>query len=190
MPTSSGGYGEFNLQPILKNETVILQPLSENDFDELYAVASDPEIWEQHPSKERWKRPVFQTYYEGAMQSGGALKIIDVKSGMVLGSSRFYDYNNEEDSVLVGYTFIAKACWGKGINRQVKELMLDHAFLYVSKVLFHVGAGNIRSRIAVERLGAKKIAETVIAYHGEVPRINCVYEMRREDWQRLQKSHS
>ena len=51
----------INLQPVLENEIIRLQPLQQDDFERLYAVASDPLIWEQHPNKDRYKREVFQT---------------------------------------------------------------------------------------------------------------------------------
>ena len=78
----------INLQPVLENEFIRLQPLQQNDFERLYAVASDPLIWEQHPNKDRYKREVFQTYFEGAMESKGALLVIDKLTGEVAGSSR------------------------------------------------------------------------------------------------------
>ncbi len=172
----------FDLQPLLSNDQLILQALVQTDFEALYDLASDPRIWEQHPNKERWKREVFTTFFEGAMQSKGAFKVLDKNTGSILGCTRFYDYREEESSVLIGYTFYARSCWGKGINPQVKKLMLDHAFVHVNKVFFHVGADNLRSRIAIERLGARKSAETEIAYHGEPSRLNCIYLIEREDW--------
>lgn len=60
--------------------------------------------------------------------------------------------------------------------------MLDYIFQLVSKVEFHVGAQNIRSQIAMERLGAKKIAEREVAYFGESNRLNFVYEIDKVDW--------
>jgi RimJ/RimL family protein N-acetyltransferase len=172
----------INIQPILENEKAILYPLQEKDFEALYAVASDPKIWEQHPNRDRWKPEVFKTFFEGAIQSKGAFKIVDKTSETVIGSTRFYGYNEHENSIHIGYTFYAMACWGKGYNPIVKSAMLDYIFQFVSKVHFHIGADNIRSQIAIGRLGAEKIAEQEIAYYGEVPRLNFVYEISREKW--------
>jgi len=165
----------IDLQPVLENENVILHPLREQDFDELYAAASDPRIWEQHPNKDRWQRDVFQSFFEAAMQSRGAFRIVEKASGKVIGSTRFYDHNPAEDSIFIGYTFYAVACWGKGINRAVKQLMLDYISHFVTKVYFHIGAENLRSQIAIGRIGAKKIGEQTVSYHGEAPRHNFVY---------------
>src|SRR5690606_34978637 len=103
-----------------------------------------------------WKKDVFQTFFEGALQSGGAFKILAKQSGSIIGSTRFYDYDEAEQSILIGYTFFAKSFWGKGNNKAVKQLMLDHAFQFVDKVILHIGAQNIRSQISIERIGAIK----------------------------------
>ncbi|MEJ8841351.1 GNAT family N-acetyltransferase [Lacibacter sp. H375] len=172
----------INLQPVLENELILLQPLQQNDFERLYAVASDPLIWEQHPNKDRYKREVFQTYFEGAMESKGALLLIDKLTGGVAGSSRFYDYNETESSLLIGYTFIARKFWGKAYNPAMKTLMIDHAFQYVDKILFHIGANNTRSQIAIGRIGAVKQKEISVAYHGEPEKLNFEYFLTKKMW--------
>lgn len=174
----------FSIQPILENEHIILYPLQEKDFEALYEVAADPKIWEQHPNKDRWQKEVFKTFFDGAMQSRGAFKILEKATGEVIGSTRFYDYNEQEDSIFIGYTFFATAWWGKGINPAVKAMMLDYIFPFVSKVNFHIGANNIRSQIAISRLDAVKVAEQEVTYVGEASaKLNFVYEIAREHWQ-------
>lgn len=167
------------LQPTLENEQIVLQPLKVSDFETLYAVASDPEIWQQHPNKDRWKKDVFRTFFEGAVQSGGAFKVVDKTTGMVIGSTRFYDYQPEDNSIFIGYTFLATSCWGKGINQQVKNLMLDYIFQFVDQVNFHVGESNIRSQIAISRLGAIKVGQQEVTYVGETAKLNFVYTINK-----------
>lgn len=172
----------FSIQPILENDHVILYPLRESDFEELYTVASDPKVWEQHPNKDRWKREVFQNFFTGALESKGAFKIVDKLTGKIIGCTRYYDYNEAENFILIGYTFYGTDSWGKGINPQVKKLMLDYIFQFVPTVHFHVGASNLRSQIAIGRLGAEKIAEEDVAYFGEAPKLNFIYEIQKENW--------
>lgn len=172
----------FDIQPVLENNKVTLYPLQENDFEALYAVASDPRIWEQHPNKDRWKKDVFRTFFDGAIQSKGAFKIIDKSTGNIAGSTRIYDYNEQENSVMIGYTFFATEYWGKGINSSVKKLMLDYLFQFVSRVYFQIGADNIRSQIAIGRIGAEKIGEQEIAYFGELSKLNYIYSIEKEEW--------
>lgn len=170
------------IQPMLENELVQLNPLQASDFEELYSLASDPLVWEQHPNKNRWKREVFETFFNGAMESQGAFKIIEKQTGRAIGSSRFYDFNESENSILIGYTFYGREFWGKGFNLSVKKLMLDYIFNYVSKVYFHIGAGNVRSQIAIGRVGAVKVAEENIAYYGEEEKLNFIYALSKDQW--------
>lgn len=163
----------------LIGEKAVLIPLKAVHFEELYAVASDPLVWEQHPNPDRYKREVFTKFFEGAMASEGAFLIRDAVTGEAIGSSRFYDFDAALDEVKIGYTFFARSCWGKGYNTEVKRLMLGHAFKYVDRVVFHVGVDNTRSRIAMERLGAEKVGEEEVSYYGEAPKRNVVYLIRR-----------
>ena len=172
-----------NWQPFLSNELVNLSPLQSDDFETLYAVASDPLIWEQHPNPDRYKREVFTNYFTGAMESGGALLIRDAVTNDVVGCSRFYDYLPEQSEVKIGYTFFSRTCWGKGVNRAVKHLMIAHALQYVHTIIFHVGANNLRSRKAMEKLGARFMGEEEVAYYSEAIRLNVVYAITKQDWQ-------
>lgn len=172
----------INIQPELENEKAILYPLQEKDFEALYAVASDPEIWEQHPDNDRWKKEVFKTFFDLAMQSKGAFKIVDKMTGNIIGSTRLYNYNEQKNCIFIGYTFYDVAYWGNGINRLVKNTLLDYIFQYVSKVYFHIGANNIRSQVAIERIGADKIAEEVVTYPDGESRLNFVYVISKGKW--------
>jgi RimJ/RimL family protein N-acetyltransferase len=167
----------MNVQATLENENVKLVPLNPNDFEELFSVASDPKIWEQHPNKDRYQREVFEKFFQGAIESKGAFKIMDKSSNEVAGSTRFYDYNPKENSIFIGYTFYATKFWGSKLNPQVKKLMLDYIFQFVDKVNFHVGKDNIRSQKAMEKLGAKKVDEVNVAYFGEPEKLNVVFEI-------------
>jgi RimJ/RimL family protein N-acetyltransferase len=169
-------------QPLLQNELIQLQPLKESDFERLYAVASDPLVWEQHPNKNRYQQEAFQNYFEGAMQSKGAMLILDKATGEVSGCSRFYDYSENDSSVFIGYTFFGRKFWGRQYNPASKQLMLGYAFQYVNTVKFHIGATNIRSQIAIGRIGAVKTKEVIVAYHGEPDRHNFEYELKKEEW--------
>lgn len=173
---------KINIQPTLESETILLQPLQELDFEELYKVASDTKIWEQHPNKDRWQKPEFQKFFVTAIESKGAFKIIDKSLNTIIGSSRFYNYHAESDSILIGYTFYNVDSWGTGINSTAKKLMLDYIFQFVSTVIFHVGKTNFRSQIAVNRLGSKKIEDNELADFGELSDSNFAYKLNKEVW--------
>jgi RimJ/RimL family protein N-acetyltransferase len=143
----------FELQPVLKGDLIELRPLREDDFEELYAAASDPLIWEQHPQSDRYKEDVFREFFRGAMESGGAFVVIDSETNRVVGSSRFHSYDEEKSEVEIGWTFLARSHWGGRFNGEMKRLMLGYAFRFVEAVVFLVGPENLRSRRAVEKIG-------------------------------------
>ena len=147
----------FDFQPILKGNLLELRPLRPGDYHDLYAVASDPLIWEQHPVKDRCKEEVFQEFFQKALHSGGALLAMDGKDGRVIGSSRFHGYDAENSEVEIGWTFLARSHWGGVYNREMKELMLRHAFRFVDRVVFLVGPENLRSQRAVEKIGGVRV---------------------------------
>ena len=143
----------FSLQPTITGELVDLRPLAASDLDDLFTVASDPLIWEQHPAKNRCKRDVFKIFFKESLASGGALVIIDRQNGKIIGSSRYHDYIPAESVVEIGWSFLARSYWGGVYNREVKHLMLNHAFKHLMSVIFLVNPANIRSCKAVEKIG-------------------------------------
>jgi RimJ/RimL family protein N-acetyltransferase len=175
----------FELQPTIHNGLVGVAPLGKDDFEALFAVAADPLIWEQHPSKDRYQRAVFENFFKGAIASGGALRVIDRVNGELIGSSRFYDFDAVNSQIKIGYTFIARSRWAQNYNRALKSLMLDHAFRFVARVTFQVGVDNRRSRKAMEKLGGIYLGEESVAYVGEASRPNVIYKIDAEDWAQL-----
>jgi RimJ/RimL family protein N-acetyltransferase len=147
----------FDYQPVLKGDLVELRPLRPEDFDDLYAVASDPLIWEQHPANDRHEEPVFREFFRQALESGGALVVTDKKTQRVIGSSRFHGYDQDTNEVEIGWTFLARSYWGGRYNRELKRLMLEHAFRFVRNVVFLVGLQNWRSQRALEKIGAVRV---------------------------------
>jgi RimJ/RimL family protein N-acetyltransferase len=144
----------FDLQPTLQGRLLELRPLRPDDFDALYAVASDPLIWEQHPASDRYREDVFRAFFREALESGGALVAVDAKDGRVIGSSRFHGYDADNGEVEIGWTFLARSHWGGTYNAEMKRLMLRHAFQFVDRVVFLIGPHNYRSQRAVEKIGA------------------------------------
>jgi RimJ/RimL family protein N-acetyltransferase len=143
----------FDLQPVLTGELLELRPLRANDFEELFGVASDPLIWEQHPERNRYQEPTFRAFFDEALLSRGALVAVDRDSGRIIGSSRYFGYDAEQSVIEIGWTFLARACWGGRYNGEMKRLMLEHAFRWVKRIIFIIGPDNRRSQRAVEKIG-------------------------------------
>lgn len=144
----------FELQPTLTGKLLKLRPLRLEDYAALYKAASDPKIWEQHPNSDRYKEEVFKGYFDSAIESGGALVILDALTNEIIGSSRYYGLDEDASEIEIGWTFLTTKYWGGTYNRELKKLMMDHAYKYVDHVLFFIGPNNLRSRKAVEKLGA------------------------------------
>src|SRR5438132_4899246 len=156
---------DFDLQPTLKGALIDVRPLRSEDFEALFVAASDPVIWEQHPERDRYKREVFQRFFDGAIESKGAFAVIDRRSKRIIGSSRYCDFNAADREVEIGFTFLERKCWGGIYNGELKKLMLNHAFQFVDSIVFVVGENNLRSQQAVLKLGASLIGKKEIPLH-------------------------
>jgi N-acetyltransferase len=169
----------FDLQPHLKGELIELRPLRRDDWDELFAVASDPLIWEQHPESDRYKEDVFKIFFEDALRSGGAFAVVDTKTQQIIGSTRFHGYDPEKSEIEIGWTFLARKYWGGRYNREMKQLMLAHAFKFVESVVFFVGENNIRSQKATEKIGAVKRGTAKKVYGNRPASLNVRYLIKK-----------
>jgi RimJ/RimL family protein N-acetyltransferase len=170
---------EPDRQPTLEGEVVTLRPMTAGDREALFAVASDPLIWEVHPAHDRWKRDVFDAFFDACLASGGALAIEDRATGEVIGSSRYDGWEPEADEIEIGWTYIARAYWGGAYNREIKRLMLDHIHRFVGTATFMVGEDNIRSRKAMEKIGGVLRPGTVERTMAGEMKPHVIYEIRR-----------
>ena len=169
----------FDLQPHLKGELVELRPLAPEDWDDLFAVASDPLIWEQHPEIDRYKEDVFKIFFEDALRSGGAFVVVDTKTQQIIGSTRFHGSDPEKSEIEIGWTFLARKYWGGRYNAEMKQLMLTHAFKFVENVVFFVGENNIRSQKATEKIGAVKSGTARRVYGNRPASLNVRYLIKK-----------
>jgi RimJ/RimL family protein N-acetyltransferase len=165
----------FELQPHLKGELIELRPLRPEDWNDLFAVASDPLIWEQHPENDRCKEDVFRIFFKDALESGGAFVVIDSESKRIVGSTRFHGFNAERSEIEIGWTFLARKCWGGRFNTEMKQVLLDHAFKFVESVVFFVGEGNVRSQRAMEKVGARNLGMVMRKCGNHQPGLNVKY---------------
>ena len=153
----------------------VLEGINEADFELLYAVASDPLIWEQHPESNRWERNVFSVFFANGLANDlGCFVIRERLTQEVVGSTRYYGYDERDRCVRIGFTFLARKHWGTSANREIKDAMLERAFTVCDSVLFDIGPDNMRSITAVEKLGG-------IYSHTESP-TKAVYVLTSSQW--------
>jgi N-acetyltransferase len=147
-----------DFQPTLIGPTITVRPIAAGDWPELFAAASDPKIWELHSARDRHTEGEFRKYFDGAVNGKMAFVFVDNASGRLIGSSRYHGYEPAFSEIEIGWTFIARSHWGGGANREVKRLLLDHAFTFVDTVVFWVGEENWRSQGAMAKIGGTKRA--------------------------------
>ena len=187
----------FDLQPELENHLLVLRSLREEDFEDLYIVASDPLIWEQHPSKDRCRKDVFELFFREAMESGGAFAVIDKKTRLpdgqanqIIGSTRFHVVKETQNAIEIGWTFLAREYWGGSYNQSMKHLMIEWAFNFVENVLFYIHEENTRSQKAVEKIGAGRVT----SLEGKVLEIrsnaSVIYNITKNLWNQMQKQQT
>ena len=167
----------LDLQPQLEGELLALRPLRPDDWEELFAVASDPLIWAGHPDRERYTEPVFREFFRGAIESRGALAVLDRATGRIIGSSRYIWHGPPRDELEIGWTFLARAYWGGTFNGELKRLMLQHAFRFVDRVVFIVGVTNIRSQKAMLKIGGVLTGRREVRPLNGRPAENVVFEI-------------
>ncbi|MGH7490668.1 MAG: GNAT family N-acetyltransferase, partial [bacterium] len=78
--------------------------------------------------------------------------------------------------VEIGWTFLTRSHWGGEYNREMKRLMLAHAFRFVRRVVFLIHPQNVRSQRSVEKLGAVRAGSRPDGAGRE----SLLYEMCRE----------
>ncbi len=170
-------------QPTLRGDLLELRPLKADDFQGLFAVASDPLLWEQHPESNRYQEKVFRRFFADALESGGALVALARSSGAIIGSSRYHGYDPQRSVVEIGWTFLGRDYWGGRYNGEMKRLMLQHAFQFVQRVIFRIGPENFRSQKAVEKIGGVFTKKTTDSQGEEI----WVYELTAEKFSASKK---
>ena len=172
----------LDLQPTLTGPHLLLRPLTASDREALYAVARDPLLWAMHPAHDRHERAAFDRLFDESLDSGGALLVVERASGRTIGSSRYSFEFAAPGEVEIGWTFLARDCWGGAANRELKRLMLRHAFGGVETVMFRVGEANLRSRRALEKIGAHLTDRTQPALVAGREVVHVVYTFARSDF--------
>ncbi|WP_100259621.1 GNAT family N-acetyltransferase [Qipengyuania seohaensis] len=170
-------------QPVLETQRLLIRPLQEEDRSTLFEVASDPMVWEQHPVHDRWRREVFDAFFDECLASGGALAVIRKDKDRIVGHTRFDKFDPDEGGVVeIGWTYLERVCWGKGINSEMKAAMLQHAFASVALVEFRVGDTNYRSRNALEAIGAVRTDRYELGRYDGKRIVHLVYEITRDSF--------
>ncbi|SES72576.1 GNAT family N-acetyltransferase [Hymenobacter actinosclerus] len=184
---------DFSQDIILENDRARLQPLTTADHEPLLPVAADPELWTY--TLTRADDTIGLAAYIAQALEGRErglrypFLIIDKQTGLVAGSTSFYNVHPEEARISIGYTWLGTEFQRTGLNRACKYLLLRHAFeeLGCERVELETDARNAKSREAMRRLGATE--EGTLRSHrytqGGIRRDTVVFSIIRADWNEL-----
>ena len=161
-----------NLAKRLVGEIVVLEPLTEENAEELWEPAQPAEIWDwlanlnQRDRFDRWLELTFEAARAG---TEGPFLTRERASGAAIGSSRYLNVRPADRVVEIGWTWLNPRAWRSGANVEAKLLMLEHAFeaLGCVRVEFKTDARNERSRAALAAIPAQ--FEGIMRNHMIVP---------------------
>jgi RimJ/RimL family protein N-acetyltransferase len=175
----------MNRQPVLEGERLILRPLTPDDREAVYAVASDREIWARHPAHDRWQPDVFATFFAEALDRGGALAIVEKESRRIVGSSQFGRVDPAHPGEIeLGWSFLERRLWGGGFNAEFKRLMLAHALEHYERAIFQVGEDNAISRKAMANIGGVLTDRTRDIERSGVMVRHVIYAITRDSFEK------
>lgn len=176
--------------PTLQNEIVKLEPLSIENYKNLYAISSERDLLQYSPSD----IATFQAltiYVQHALEQcekdlAVPFIIYDKRTQRYAGSTRFMNIDWQNKVLHIGATWIGKEFQGTGLNTSMKKLMINYAFqkMEFEKVEFRIDQRNIRSRKAVEKLGAQLegILRQNVYLNDGYKRNTCCYGILKGEW--------
>ena len=175
----------------LENDSVRLEPLSLDNYHHLRAIGAEPKLVQYSPTEietpETLKNYVEVALEERRQQKSYPFIIYDKKKGSYAGCTRYMNIHWNNKVLEIGSTWIGRAYQGTGLNGQMKRLMLNQAFgeMGFEKVEFRVDERNMRSRKAVEKLGAQlegTLRQNVYLTDG-FKRNTCCYGLLKVEWE-------
>jgi N-acetyltransferase len=168
-----------------------LEPLAVEHERGLYQAALDGELFKWLPEDLGGDRGQLRHWLQTAIDFGHMelevpFAILSMRTGLPVGSTRFHELRLEHLRVEIGWTWLARSVWGSGINIECKLLMLTHAFERVGcrRVEFKTDARNMRSRGALEALGARfegVLRKHMVVQHGAA-RDSAYYSVIDDEW--------
>lgn len=181
----------IQLRPItLEGHGVRLEPLTSEHRDGLVAAVADGELWHLWFTwvPEPAKMDAYIAEALAGQRAGHMLPwaVREMKSGAIVGSTRYHDVIAEIDRVEIGYTWYGKRWQRSHVNTACKLALLGHAFDAVGcKVVgLRTDNFNFASQRAIEALGAKK--DGVIRHHRARPdgtvRDTVIYSILATEW--------
>ena len=180
----------FLQELILENDIVRLNPLHHHDIDNLLRFSEQqPELWKYslQPADglENLKGYIDFALRGRKEETAYPFIVFDKRTQQIAGSTRFYDFQKNHNTVQLGYTWYGKEFQGTGLNKQCKLLMLEFAFetLELDRVEFRADATNERSIAAMKSIGCT--VEGILRNNCAAPkgrRDSIVLSILKDEW--------
>ena len=184
------GADSWARSPLLQGKLVRLEPLDARHVPGLLSAVADPVTWTWIPARLDHETAI-RTWLADALRARDAgtelpFATLEATTGRVVGSTRYMAIVPAHRRLEIGWTWLAPAAWGTGINVETKLLLLTHAFdtLGAMRVELKTDARNERSRAAILALGAE--FEGIFRKHMRMPdgriRDSAWYAITDDDW--------
>jgi N-acetyltransferase len=180
--------------PTLTGRHVRLEPLRIDHADALRAAAADGALWTLRytnvpgPDADETERYIDIVLAERAAGQALPFAVLDA-SGVVVGTTRFYDIDRSVPLFKIGYTWYAQRVQRTGLNTEAKLLLIDHAFMEwgCEVVVLETSHENLRSQTAILRLGAKRdgVLRANKRHRDGTLRDTHVFSILRHEWAEL-----
>ncbi|WP_121965249.1 GNAT family N-acetyltransferase [Myroides sp. N17-2] len=176
---------------VLTDDRVILKPLEAYNYNDLVCfIIEEPEIWKFATVGVNGAEDM-REYITSALESRDAGKaypfiVYDKITEQYVGSTRFYNIDHKNKSLLIGYTWYSKKAQGTGVNKHCKYMMFKYAFevMGMERVEFRVDNINERSKVAVQSIGCtlEGVLRSEIIIHSGRRRDTAIYSMLKDEW--------
>lgn len=180
----------------LRGKLVELTPLESAHVPALKEVAADGELWKlwftSVPSPENTQAYVDTALAERAAGRSMPFVVRQLHDGRIIGCTRYMNIEAAHRRLEIGSTWYAASVQRTGINTECKLLLLQHAFEERGAIAveFCTNFFNVRSRAAIERLGAK--LDGILRNHRLMAdgtlRDTCVYSIIANEWPAVKKN--
>lgn len=168
----------------LQHGAVTLRAAVESDATDLFSVLDHDECW-RHVAGRPATPLSLASVIEGSTAAGRHMWVVE-RNGAIVGTTSFLDVSVNDARLEIGSTMYAPSEWGTDLNSTCKYLLMSYAFgeLGMGRVQLKTDIRNVRSRNAIERLGAR--FEGVLRRYqrradGTV-RDTVMYSVIAEDW--------
>jgi len=177
----------------LQSDKVILRPIIIEDFEKFIHLTNDKKMWTYYPldlsiksELEEWVNIAIRHMEE---KTRIAFTIVNKDNNKIIGSTSFGNISENDKRIEIGWTWICREYQGKGVNDQIKNMMMKHCFeeFHFERVEFKTDVLNIHARNALKRIGA--VEEGILRSHTQMTnnrrRDTIYYSVLKSEWRNL-----